>query len=147
MERPKSEASDTASPPVETAVSPAAGNPRTLAMLCHLLSLVALVGVPFGNILGPLVLWLVKRDEDPFVDECGKESLNFQISVTIAMAAMALLIFPMVLIPFLGLILVPALMFLIVGLMVAAVVLVIIASIKTGEGESYRYPFALRLIR
>ena len=55
----------------------------TTGMLCHLLSLTLLIGVPLGNILGPLIIWLIKRDEDPFVDLCGKESLNFQISMTI----------------------------------------------------------------
>ena len=51
-------------------------------MLCHLSSLAGSV-IPFGNIVGPLVVWLIKKDEYAFVDDQGKESLNFQISITI----------------------------------------------------------------
>ncbi|MEW6113824.1 MAG: DUF4870 domain-containing protein, partial [Thermodesulfobacteriota bacterium] len=52
-------------------------------MLCHLSALLGLVLISFGHILGPLVVWLFKKNDDPFIDEQGKESLNFQISMTI----------------------------------------------------------------
>jgi uncharacterized Tic20 family protein len=52
-------------------------------MLCHLSALAGFIGVPLGNIIGPLIIWLVKKDEIPFVDLQGRESLNFQISMTI----------------------------------------------------------------
>jgi len=51
-------------------------------MFCHLSTLCGYV-MPFGNILGPLVVWLIKKDEYPLVDDQGKEALNFQISITI----------------------------------------------------------------
>jgi len=56
---------------------------RNWAMGCHLAVLAVYMGIPFGNILGPLIIWLVKKDEFPLVDEQGKESLNFQISMLI----------------------------------------------------------------
>lgn len=115
-------------------------------MLCHLLALSALIGVPFGNIIGPLVMWLIKREEVPFVDECGKESLNFQISMTIYTAGLAIVCLPMLLIPILGMIFIFAAMFVFIALFVVAIALVVIASLKATEGESYRYPFTIRLI-
>ncbi len=108
---------------------------NTMGMLCHLLSLTQLLGIPFGNILGPLVVWLIKRDEDPFVDLCGKESLNFQISMTIYMVIAGILI-----LVFIG-------FFLIIVLMILNIVYTIIAAIKASEGDSYSYPFTIRFIK
>ncbi|MBU1120234.1 DUF4870 domain-containing protein, partial [Patescibacteria group bacterium] len=52
-------------------------------MFCHLSSFVAFIGIPFGNVLGPLIIWLVKKNEMPLVEVNGKEALNFQISMSI----------------------------------------------------------------
>lgn len=108
---------------------------KTFAMLCHLTALAAFIGVPLGHILGPLVVWLLKKNEYPSVDEQGKESLNFQISMTIYGIAAALLIFV-----FIGI-------FLLIGLAVTDLVLVIIASVKTSNGEPHRYPLTIRFIK
>jgi len=120
-------------------------------MLCHLLGFVAFLGIPLGNILGPLVIWLVKKDEDPFADACGKESLNFQISVTIYGLILALtgfvIMIPSAFIPFLGILTMPAVVLLGLAFMIAVIVLVIIASVRASEGEVYRYPYTIRLIR
>lgn len=105
------------------------------AMLCHLSSLIALLGVPFGNLLGPLVVWLLKRAEHPSVDKEGKESLNFQLSMTIYMIISALLILVAV-----GVVLVAV-------VVVADVILVIIASVKVSNGRSFRYPITIRFIK
>lgn len=125
--------------PEEPAVPPASEmtkDERTLAMLCHLLALCGYV-IPFGNIVGPLVLWLVKKDESPVVDDQGKESLNFQITMTIASVVSGLLIC-------VGVGMVLLLVVAIVGL-----VFIIIAAIKANSGELYRYPnvICLRLIK
>ncbi|KRP36975.1 MAG: hypothetical protein ABS34_05020 [Opitutaceae bacterium BACL24 MAG-120322-bin51] len=104
-------------------------------MLCHLLSLTQLLGVPLGNILGPLIVWLIKRDEDPFVDLCGKESLNFQISMTIYMVIAGILI-----LLFVGLFMIPI-------LMILNIVYTIIAAIKASQGSSYTYPLTIRFIK
>ncbi|MVW73891.1 DUF4870 domain-containing protein [Pseudomonas xionganensis] len=107
---------------------------RQWAMFCHFAAFLGLV-FPFGNLLGPLIVWQIKKDLDPFVDAQGKEALNFQISVTIAMLICLLLSVVLIGIPLMVL----------VG--IAALVLTIIAGIKANEGQAYRYPFAWRLVK
>jgi len=107
---------------------------RTWGMLCHLSALAAFI-FPFGNIFGPLIVWLVKKDESPFVDDQGKESLNFQISFTIYCIFAAIL--AVILIGFI----------LLIALGIAFLILVIIASVKANEGEEFRYPFTIRLVQ
>jgi len=107
---------------------------RQWAMFCHLAAFVGFI-LPFGNIIGPLVLWLIKREESPYIDEQGKEALNFQITMTIAYAV-AFLLF----IVFVGLLLLPA-------LIIFDVVFLIMAVIKTSEGAPWRYPLTLRLVK
>lgn len=108
---------------------------RNWGMLCHLIALSALLGVPFGHILGPLVVWLIKRNDFPIVDEQGKESLNFQISFTIYALVSAILTFFVI-----GIVL-------LIGLAIADMVLVIVASVKVSNGQPYRYPLTIRLIK
>lgn len=107
---------------------------RQWAMFCHLAALAGMV-FPFGNLLGPLIIWQIKRELDPFVDEQGKEALNFQITVSIAMLVSMLLM-------------VVAIGFLLLPLIcLAALVLSIIAGIKANEGKAYRYPLCWRLVK
>ena len=108
---------------------------RTMGMLCHLLSLVAFIGVPLGNIIGPLIIWAIKKDEHPFIDDQGKESMNFQITMTIGFVICVILMFLVI-----G-------MFLIIPLAIFDLVMVIIASIKANEGVTYRYPLTIRFIK
>ena len=110
-------------------------------MLCHVSALAGLL-VPGGNIFGPLIVWLMKKDESAEINEHGKESLNFQISVFIYVAALSLvsLILMFILI---GVLLIPV----IALVCIADVVLVIIASLKANEGQLYRYPLTLRLVK
>jgi uncharacterized protein len=107
---------------------------RMWGMFCHLASLAGLV-VPVGNIIGPLVIWLIKKDQMPFVDDQGKESLNFQITMTIAMVVAGALMCV-----FVGFILLPA-------VAIVDIVFTIIATIKANGGIRYRYPMTLRLIK
>jgi len=107
---------------------------RLWGMLAHFAGLIGFI-IPFGNLIGPLIVWQVKKDQMPFVDDQGKESLNFQI--TISIAAVVCIILMLVLI---GFVLLP-----LVGLV--ALVLMVIAGIKANGGERYRYPFVLRLIQ
>ncbi len=118
-------------PPAETI----AGGDHNMGMLCHLLSFIGFIGVPFGNILGPLVLWLVKKDEDAFVDQTGKEVINFQISVTIYAIVCGLLTLVVI-----GLFLLPI-------LLIATVVYTIIGALKAKEGTLYQYPFTIRFLK
>lgn len=106
---------------------------KTWGMLAHLSSLATFI-IPFGNVLGPLVIWLVKKDTMPFVADQGKEALNFNI--TMALAAIVSAILMIVLIGFL----------LIAVVAVTWLVLTIMACIEANKGVAYRYPFALRLI-
>lgn len=109
------------------------GDERVWGMLAHLTALAGFV-IPFGNIIGPLVVWLLKREEMPFVDDQGKESLNFQITILILMAVgVALACF------FIGFIL-------LLILAVYPVVMVIIAGVRANSGERYRYPLTIRLL-
>jgi len=105
------------------------------AMGCHLAALSGFI-IPFGNIVGPLIVWLLKRAEMPQVDEHGKESLNFQITVTIAVMLCIPLMFVLIGIPLLFL----------VG--IGALVLTIMAAVKVSNGDySYRYPLTIRLLK
>ena len=119
--------------PTASSASGISADERQWAMFAHLSALVGFI-IPFGNLLGPLIIWLMKKETMPFVDQQGKEALNFQITVTIAMMISAILI--IVVIGF-------VLMF-VIGL--AALILTIMAGIKANEGVAYRYPFTLRLI-
>jgi len=108
---------------------------NTWGMLCHLTALVGFLGVPLGNILGPLIVWLIKKDQYSFVDSQGKESLNFQISMTIYG----------VIAGFLTIILIG--WALLAVLVVVNIILVIIASLRANSGRPYRYPITIRFIK
>jgi uncharacterized Tic20 family protein len=107
---------------------------RQWGLFAHLSALSGFV-IPFGSVLGPLIVWQVKKNEMPFVDDQGKEALNFQI--TVFLAILVCLVLTVVLIGFLLLPLVA----------LTALVFSIIGGIKANEGVAYRYPFALRLIK
>jgi len=116
---------------------PMAGAPsaeeRQWAMFAHLSALVGVI-IPLGSIIGPLVIWLIKKDTMPFVNDQGKEALNFNITVAIAAVVGWILCF--ILIGFL----------LLAVLAIGWLVFVIMATIKANEGTTYRYPFTLRLV-
>ncbi len=119
---------------------------RNWAMGCHLAALAAYMGIPFGNILGPLIIWLLKKDQFPLVDEHGKQSLNFQISMIIYSLLLGVAIF----ITAITVILIPVavlLGILLAFIIIADFVLVVIATIKVSNGESYQYPFTIRFIQ
>jgi uncharacterized Tic20 family protein len=116
------------------------------AMFAHLSALLGglLTSGWAGNVgffIGPLVIWLMKKDTMPFVADQAKEALNFAITVSLAFLALWILT---VMTLFIGGVLTIPLMFV---LGVTALVFVIIAAIKANEGIAYRYPFALRLIK
>jgi len=108
---------------------------RTWSMLAHLSALCAVVGIPFGHLVGPLVVWLIKRDELPEVDRHGRDSLNFQLSMTIYLIISGLSIFI-----FVGIFLVPL-------VFAMDVICVIIASIKVSRGEAFQYPLTIKFLK
>jgi uncharacterized Tic20 family protein len=114
---------------------PVSKDEQNWAMICHLSALAGFL-VPFGNIFGPLLVWLLKRAEFPMVEVHGKEALNFQISVAIAVAICVPLIFVLIGIP---------LMF-IIG--IGALIMTVIAAVKVSNGNfDYRYPLSIRLLK
>jgi len=136
---PPTELPPSTPPPASTAPpgspAPNSGSGHSWEVACHLAGFSGyLTGV--GWILGPLIVWLLKRTENPAVEEHGKEALNFQISILIYGVILALLGFVTCGVGF----------FLLIPLSIAHVVLMILAAIKAGNGESYRYPCTLRLV-
>ena len=107
---------------------------RQWAFFAHLSALVGYV-IPFGNLLGPLIIWQMKKNEMPFVDDQGKEALNFQITMAIAVGVCIVLM----------LVLIGFLLIWIVGII--DLVFIVIAAIAANNGQAYRYPFNLRLIK
>ena len=133
-------------PPSEPFSGDIPAEERTWAMMAHLSALLgglltASFGRGWGCFVGPLVIWLVKKDTMPFVNDQAKEALNFNI--TVALATLVLLILSIITFG-IGLIIASPL-WVIIG--IAWLVLTIVAAMKANEGVSYRYPFALRLIK
>jgi uncharacterized Tic20 family protein len=106
---------------------PSTKDDRTMALFCHL-------GGILGHIILPLVIWLMKKDESRFIDDQGKEALNFQITMTIALLISAASIFV-----FVGIVLFPA-------VWITNIVFSIIAAVAANKGEVYRYPITIRFI-
>ena len=104
------------------------------AMICHLAGLTAYVGIPFGNVIAPVIIWLLKKDSSPVVMAEGREAVNFNISFTLYALLVALTCYILV-----GYALLPA-------LLIVHIVLVVRAALKANKGESVRYPFTLRFI-
>ncbi len=106
---------------------------KNLGMLAHLLAFAGFV-IPFGAILGPLVLYLVKRDTSPFIADHARESLNFQLTIFLLTLVCLPLCFLVI-----GFVLLPV-------LYIFEIVQVIKATIAASEGRSWDYPFCLRLV-
>ncbi len=107
---------------------------RNWAVGAHLSALLGLF-TGIGAVLGPLIVWLIKKDEMPFVNDQAKEALNFQITMFLAAVVATILIFVAI-----GILL-------LVLLWIADLVFMIIAAVKASEGVAYRYPVNLRLIK
>lgn len=88
-----------------------------------------------GFIVGPLIVWLIKKDAHPFIDDQGKESLNFEISIMIYYAVSGVAVFCVIGLPML------------IILHVIHLVFIIIAAVKANAGERYRYPLTIRLVK
>ncbi len=112
---------------------------RMWAMICHLSALAGLVVPVIGCIIGPLIVWQIKKEEFPFVDEQGKEAVNFQISMLLYLLISAVIWIPLsfvcigVLIP--------------VAIIIVDLVFLLIAAVKANDGYHYRYPLTIRFIK
>lgn len=130
-------------PPIQPAASSGTteSQARTWNMLCHLSALAGFI-IPFGHILGPLLVWQIKKNEIPSTDIHGKAALNFQITVTILAIAGAIVA---VILSFIGIgILLFPLVFLI-GL--CGLIFAIVAGIKANNGQAYKYPYSFELVK
>lgn len=125
-------------PPNDVAVAPPPAAPsadeRQWAMIAHLSALVGYI-IPFGSIIGPLIVWQIKKNEMPFVDDQGKEALNFQITIVIIAIVCILLILILI-----GILLLWA-------LALVNLIMIVVAAIAANNGQRYRYPFSIRLVK
>ena len=112
----------------EEILVPPTQDEKNIAMLAHLLGL-------FVSFIAPLIIYLVKKDESPFIREHAKEALNFHISMMIYYTVSIILV--LILIGILGL----------VFLGTFSLVVGIVAAIKANEGKPYRYPMCIRFIK
>jgi uncharacterized Tic20 family protein len=108
---------------------------RTYATWMHLAGLSSYIGIPFGHVLIPLILWSIKFRESPYLDRQGREILNFQLTVTFYLIFSYILVFI-----FIGFLFIA----LVIGLHIIAT---IYAAVKTFNGEEFRYPVTFRVIR
>ena len=108
---------------------------RNWGMIGHLSALAAFIAPFLGGVLGPLIVYLVKKDQSAFGADCAKEALNFNITVAIGYCVCGLLAIVFIGIP------------LMVALWIAWLVLVIIAGVRASEGTSYRYPATIRFVK
>jgi uncharacterized Tic20 family protein len=122
-------------PAAQAATAPAGYDPqaRQWAMWAHLTGLAGLfIGL---NWLGPLIIWAVKKDADPFIKDQATEALNFNLAVFLAGIVCFVLVFVLVGIP------------LLIALGVGWIVFAIIAATRANRGEAYRYPLTIRFIK
>ncbi|MDT8302132.1 MAG: DUF4870 domain-containing protein [Sedimentisphaerales bacterium] len=108
---------------------------RMWAMICHLSGLAGIILPASGNIVAPLIVWQIKKDNNPFIDEQGKEAVNFQISMSIYLIASIILSFICIGVP------------LIIATIIVFFVFTLIAAVKANNGLHYRYPLTLRFIK
>lgn len=108
---------------------------RTWAMLAHFSALASFIAPGIGGVIGPLIVWLAKREQSAFVAEAAKEAMNFNIAVLLAWLVCGVLVFV-----FVGFLLGAA-------LFVFWLVMTVIAGIRASEGVHYRYPISLRVVK
>lgn len=116
---------------------------RLYATACHFAGLPIFVAFGLANLLAPLIIWLMKKETMPFVNEHGKEALNFQITVLIAYLVSLAVSIPFMCV-YIGFAMIGALAS---ALAILQVIFPIIAGITAFDGKPYRYPVALRLIK
>ncbi len=132
------------------------------AAIIHLSALSGYIGVPFGSILGPLITWLIWRKESPFVDENGKEALNFNLSLWLYQFLAVILGVIMFLTPIINiatsdnpdpitlLFSIPGLWLYLGGfglISLYRLIMAIIAAVKAGDGEVFHYPLSIRFVK
>ena len=108
---------------------------RTWAALCHAAAFATFLLPQFGSIVGPLIVWLVKKDTSPFVNDQGREAMNFQLSCFIYFIVSGILCLALIGIP------------LVIALGIFWLIEVIVASVNASNGIAHRYPMTIRFIK
>ena len=114
--------------------NPVSPKERRIAAICHLSGFIGFLFPPIGHLLGPLVVWLIYRDKSSFIDDQGREAVNFQLTVTFYVIASSVLVLIIV-----GI-------FLLVVLSIFWLVAVLVATARTAKGLPFRYPLNLRIL-
>lgn len=114
---------------------------RMWAMIGHLSALTGILTGGIGNIVGPLIVWQVKKDIMPFAAAEAKEALNFNITWLLGSLVLGAVTFVLMFL-LIGFLLFPVLW----GIGIAWIVFCIIAGLKANEGKPYRYPLTIRFI-
>lgn len=144
-------------------------NHRNIATFIHLSTFARFI-VPFGNFLGPLILWMANKDKSEFIDAHGKQALNFQISILLYAVILGALTIPFFIFGIFGhmdvwnfnhfesfhlnFYKVSPLLFIAGGFGLLAVIgfileliFVVVASLKARDGELYKYPFTINFLK
>lgn len=125
---------------------------RNTAMFAHLASFASMV-FPFGNVIGPLIVWMVRKDRSPFIDRHGKESLNFQLTFTLVLIVLIAITAGYAISSGINdnevgvLMSLAGFLFVISVYSIAALVFIIIGAVRASNGEEYRYPLSIRFVR
>lgn len=109
-------------------------NLKQWTLLAHLSGFAGFI-FPFGNVIGPLLVWLLKKEQSSLLEEHAREALNFQISIAIYAIIAGILFFVLI-----GMILLPV-------LIIIQIVLMIKAALAADRGEFYKYPFTIQFIK
>ncbi|HLB73889.1 MAG TPA: DUF4870 domain-containing protein [Sedimentisphaerales bacterium] len=113
----------------------ASSDARRWAMFCHLAGLAWMMVWPLpiiGGVVATLIVWQIKKDDDPFIDRSGKQALNFQLSMLIYSAVLAITVIGVFLLPVVA---------------VLNIVFTIIAAVRAGDGKHYSYPLSIEFIK
>ena len=137
-------------------------NGKVWAVLCHIGGLLGFYVFPLGNIIVPLIIWIVFRNKDDLVNQHGKSAVNFQISLAIyEIVSLGLILLGIFSIPMLdsgkwdaltsipltfAILGIPSVLF-VVFMFAAEIIFIIIACIKVSDERTYRYPFSIRFIK
>jgi uncharacterized Tic20 family protein len=135
---------------------------RTWSMLCHIGALAGII-FPILTVLGPVILWQIKKNEIPQIDPHGKEAVNFQLTVFVANLAIGILLAiiwggfgfgmfyrsPLFLLGGFGLGFGIGGIFIFLNMLIslAGYIFAVVAGIKANNGEAYKYPFSIKFIK
>ena len=107
---------------------------RKWAMFCHLAGLAWMTWLMplIGGVVAVLIIWQIKKDDHPFIDENGKQAINFQLSMLIYAVGLTITVIGVFLLPVVA---------------ILNIVFTIIAAIRAGDGKDYDYPLSIELIK